>query len=111
MKPANFAPTYACLYPQLAEICRDHGYALAVHGSMARDFDLVCIPWIAEPKTPAEVVKAITDAFAIKEVGERETREHGRLCVTLAVKFGSCFIDLSFMPIILPPDRANLSKP
>ena len=28
MKPANYAPVYACIYPQLAELTRRHGYAL-----------------------------------------------------------------------------------
>ena len=46
MKPANRAAVYAAaLYPDLAEIAREHGYALAVHGSLARDFDLIAVPW------------------------------------------------------------------
>lgn len=98
MKPSNFAPVYACLYPQLTEIARKHGYALATHGSMARDFDLVCIPWIESPSNPQSVVDEMTSTFGIREVGKPETREHGRLIYTLSVKFGECFIDLSFMP-------------
>jgi hypothetical protein len=54
MKLSNYAPIYAAaLYPELSEIARSHGYALAVHGSLARDFDLICVPWavqISEPK-------------------------------------------------------------
>lgn len=38
MKPPNYAPVYAAaLYPDLAELFRSHGYALACHGSLARD--------------------------------------------------------------------------
>lgn len=99
MKPANFAPVYACLYPQLAELTRSHGYALAAHGSMARDFDLVCIPWIEYPSSPGVVVEAITSHFAIRQIGEPEFKLHGRLVYTIALKFGECFLDLSFMPI------------
>lgn len=43
MKPANLAPVYCALYPALAEIARKHGYAMAIHGTMARDFDLMGI--------------------------------------------------------------------
>lgn len=100
MKPANFAPVYACLYPQLAEIARSHGYCLATHGSMARDFDLVCIPWVEYPSEPQAVVDSITSTFAIREVGEPEFKLHNRLVYTIAVKFGECFIDLSFMPAV-----------
>lgn len=98
MKSANFAPTYACLYPQLAEIARKHGYCLAVHGSMARDFDLICVPWVEVPSKPQEVVDEMVDTFAIRQLKETEIKEHGRLVYTLPVEFGECFIDLSFMP-------------
>lgn len=98
MKPANFAPVYACLYPELAEITRKHGYALAAHGSMARDFDLICIPWIDHPADPEVVVKEITTTFAIKEVGGPPSRRcHGRLVYSLSLSFGECFLDFSFM--------------
>ncbi len=60
MKDANFGPLYAaCLYPEMAEIARKHGYALAVHGSLARDFDLIAIPWTENPSTSQQVVSAI----------------------------------------------------
>ena len=98
MKPANFAPIYACMYPQLAEIARSHGYALAVHGSMGRDFDLVCIPWTEKPSKPVDVVNEMVNTLAIKTVGEPDIAAHFRIRYTLAVKFGECFIDLSFTP-------------
>lgn len=99
MKPANFAPVYACLYPQIAELTRSHGYALAAHGSMGRDFDLVCIPWIEQPSEPQAVVDAITSKFAIRQIGEPEFKLHSRLVYTVSLSFGECFLDLSFMPI------------
>lgn len=99
MKAANYAPVYAGLYPELAEIARSHGYAMAVHGSMARDADLICIPWTQAAADPQAVVDAITSEFAIK--GDRKDprqREHGRLVYTLTVAGPGCFIDLSFTP-------------
>lgn len=98
MKDANYAPIYCALYPQLAEVARRHGYAMAVHGSLARDFDLICIPWIEHPSDPAAVVKQITEKFAIKTVGEPDTTHHGRERWTVSIAFGECFIDLSFTP-------------
>lgn len=98
MKPANYAPMYCALYPQLAEIARSHGYALAVHGTLARDMDLTCIPWTESPADPADVVKTITSTFALKTVGEPDTTHHGRERWTISIGFGECFIDLSFMP-------------
>lgn len=98
MKDANLAPIYCGMYPRLAEIARKHGYALAVHGSLARDFDLICIPWIENPSEPKDVVEDITKEFAIKASGEPDTTYHGRERWTIVISFGECFIDLSFMP-------------
>ena len=100
MKAANFGPVYACIYPSLAEVTRAHGYALAAHGSMARDFDLVCIPWAEQVSQPADVVKAITTAFAIHQVGEPGQKNHGRVAYTITLGFGECSLDLSFMPSV-----------
>jgi len=99
MKAANFAPTYVCLYPQLAEITRKHGYALAAHGTMARDFDCVCIPWVENPSEPQAVVDEIIEHFAMRQIDKPVMHLHNRLVYTIVVKFGECFLDLSFMPI------------
>ena len=98
MIPANRAPIYAaCVYPDLAELCRKHGYALAIHGSLARDFDLVAIPWVKTVSDPDLVVKEITETFATKEIGTPQTKEHGRITYILSW-MGEAFMDFSFMP-------------
>jgi hypothetical protein len=99
MKPANNAPIYIGAYKDLAEIARKHGYAMAVHGSVARDLDLICIPWTETADEPQAVVDEITSKFAFKETDKPpRTREHGRIVYTLLVSFGDCFMDLSFTP-------------
>lgn len=103
MKPANRAAVYAAaLYPDLAMIAREHGYALAVHGSLARDFDLIAVPWREKDKVsePKVVVKAMKSRFAIKEIGEPDVTHHGRMRFTLSVGFSDSFVDLSFMPVL-----------
>lgn len=98
--PPSYGPVYAAaLYPQLARIARAHGYALAVHGSLARDFDLIAVPWVPEPSSHRAVIDAILATFAIKEHPRPPTlKEHGRVAYTLVVGFGECAVDLSFMP-------------
>jgi len=98
MKPASHAPTYVAMYPMLAAIARSHGYALAVHGSVSRDFDVVCIPWAVEVSRPQTVVDQIVNTSLLRVVGEPETKLHGRLVYTISIGFGECFVDLSFMP-------------
>ncbi|TKI06423.1 hypothetical protein [Martelella alba] len=100
MKPANFAPVYCSLYPELAEIARKHGYAMAIHGTMARDFDLICIPWVKIPSSPMAVVEEITKTYATTDLTNPEIKEHGRLCYSICFGFGTFFADVSFMPTI-----------
>ena len=96
----GFAPLYCGMYPELAKEVRKHGYALAIHGSLQRDFDLIGIPWIEKPSSPKMVVKALTDRFAIEaERNDPVVKYHGREVYTLRVSYGECFVDLSFMPI------------
>lgn len=98
-KPAaNNAPTYMCLYPGLAEVARESGYALAVHGSLARDMDLIAVPWVERPATPDELVSALESKFSIKRIGSITQSLHGRMIQTIGIKFGECFIDLSILP-------------
>ena len=56
MKPATRAPFYASMYHGLCETARKHGYALAIHGTVTADLDLIAVPWTKDA-APAEVVR------------------------------------------------------
>ena len=99
-KPTN-APLYANLFASMVPIAREHGYALAVHGSVKRDLDLIAVPWVEAPSAPEALVQAFTTAFYFDHVDEPEQKLHGRLCWTLAFP-GECFVDLSVMPAKAP---------
>jgi len=45
MKSATHAPFFACLYSALCDTARAHGYALAIHGTVTSDLDLIAVPW------------------------------------------------------------------
>ena len=95
----NYAPVYAAaLYPKLAKIFQRHGYALAVHGSLARDFDLIAIPWAEKVSTPGEIIREIEDGYVFRQIGEPTAKNHGRVAYTISIGFGECALDLSFFP-------------
>lgn len=107
--PPNHAAPYCAMYPELARIAREHGYALAIHGSMGRDFDLVAVPWLAAPSPPIDVVDAFCQRYAIRIVPrdpehpndrprDPTIREHGREVWQISLAWGDCYIDLSFTP-------------
>lgn len=95
----NYAPVYtAAMYPELAKICQEHGFALAVHGSVARDFDIIAIPWAKEVSSPNTLLAAICKKYAVDFIGHPTVKEHGRVAYTLSVGFGECSLDFSFFP-------------
>ena len=64
MKPTHAKPQlYAYYFLQLKELAKDFGYNLVVHGSMARDLDLIAIPWVNDPKDELEMVKALAECL------------------------------------------------
>lgn len=102
MKPAGYGPFYAAgLYPKLAEIFRTHGYALAVHGSVNNDFDLIAVPWVDEAGNPDDVIKEIMSKFAFERFTDDckpSPKPHGRCAWKLFLSFGDCSLDISFTP-------------
>ena len=50
---------YQRLIEPLRTVARLHGYALAVHGSLRRDIDLIAVPWVAPASEPIDLAEAI----------------------------------------------------
>lgn len=118
MKLPTIAPVFACLYPGLCCVARHHGYALAVHGSLVTDLDLIAVPWVAEAGDPLVLRDALlrhvgacgydgllresdphlTEAQIQQIVGtEMEVKPHGRMAWNLYLDHG-VKIDLSILP-------------
>ncbi|HTJ52614.1 MAG TPA: hypothetical protein VL443_24330 [Cyclobacteriaceae bacterium] len=61
MKPTHVKPQlYTYYFLALKDIAKDFGYNLVVHGSMARDLDLIAIPWINDPKPELDLINALS---------------------------------------------------
>jgi hypothetical protein len=104
MKQATFSPAYVAVYPMLSELARSHGYALAIHGSVVHDFDLVACPWTEEASDPLSLYDAIVKWLDSRQcilegskLKEPEQKSHGRLAWSIPTGNGSV-IDLSIMP-------------
>lgn len=91
---------YAALYPKLREVAKTCGYALALHGSLVKDLDLVAVPWIEEAKPPDELLKTLTEAANgfIPPQSQVIVRPHGRRAAVIYLGSTGGYIDLSIMP-------------
>lgn len=108
MKKPTFAPAYVGLYPVLSEIANDHGYALAIHGSLQRDFDLVAVPWADEVTEAEFLIRSIAKYLHRMFQSEVEIdklfatpyhsmKPHGRRSWCIPIDSGA-YLDISVMP-------------
>jgi hypothetical protein len=107
MKPPTFAPIYVGLYPLLAEKARELGYALAIHGTVARDFDLIAVAWIDDAAEPVALRDALMDCMAVSlgdsvdgrgvRLDDGEAKPHGRIAWSIPLGAGAV-LDLSVVP-------------
>jgi dissimilatory sulfite reductase (desulfoviridin) alpha/beta subunit len=84
---------------------RQHGYAIAVHGSLTRDIDFVAIPWVEWAKPPeqlAKAIEAVTGGLILPPDHTKEpiAKPHGRLAWSIHGVMGT-YIDLSVMPPVV----------
>jgi hypothetical protein len=87
----------------LRSCARNHGYALAIHGSLLRDIDLIAAPWTPRAQPPQTLKKAMGKLLVALNGGKGvqvqrrgHRKPHGRLAYVF--HFGETYIDLSIMP-------------
>ena len=85
----------------LREVARRHGYALAVHGSLSYDIDLIACPWRDGATDQMTLATAIHDAVSaivgFAKTEGPEQKPFGRLAWSILMG-GGPYVDLSVMP-------------
>ncbi len=97
------APWYAMAYTKLDRIAWRHGYALALHGSMARDLDLIAVPWTDDADSPDKLMEAVRRFIVAKANVKYKTpspiqKPHGRMAYSMPIGFEGHYLDISIMP-------------
>lgn len=99
---------YLAFLPGLVQLCRAEGYNLLVHGSLARDFDLVAIAWTHSAIPIPDLVQKIVEHTGGKLQDDldcdpfdftrrsAEPKPHNRWAYTIHLGAGP-MIDLSVM--------------
>jgi hypothetical protein len=91
------------ILPAVREAAKFKGYAVAVHGSLKRDIDLIAVAWTDQANPPDELIAAIRGAIGgilgncHKHHGPT-AKPHGRLAYTLIHPGFIGEIDLSIIP-------------
>ena len=81
--------------PAIREAAREHGYAIGVHGSERRDFDLIAVPWVEHHSTPDDLARAVMEAACgFKMVAHNWAQKpNGRIAVSLPICWPDGFMD------------------
>lgn len=100
----------ASILPVIRTVARERGYAVAVHGSLKRDIDLIAVAWTDEASTHGDLVMAICSSLSGtgllgrchmlgKSSGDAFSKKpHGRVAYTLVHGGFIGEIDLSVIP-------------
>ena len=110
---AKVRACYDRIIGHVTAVARVNGYAIATHGSLRRDIDLVAIPWIENAVSPEALVEELQslinaieidhdpESFAMLKKDVAPTvKPHGRIAVSIYLPY--TYIDLSVMPRLVP---------
>jgi len=90
------------MLPAMRLAARGDGYALAVHGSLSRDIDIVAIPWVdsaREPDALADTLCGVIAGYLGRATKSNWTdMPHGRRATMIYHAGGMTYFDLSVMP-------------
>lgn len=104
------APWYVMAYTKLERIAWRHGYCLALHGSLARDLDIVAIPWTDDADSPERLLasfrKFIVSKARVKlSASTPIPKPHGRIAYAIPIGHDGHYLDISIMPRLKKSNR------
>jgi len=95
--------------PAIREAARSCGYAIGLHGSLRRDFDLIAVPWVEDHADADTLARAVhLAACGLSTVYSWTQKPAGRIATSMAICWtddsmgfdtdGLGHLDLSIMP-------------
>lgn len=92
---------YAVLWNDFRQKALDIGWALALHGSMSSDMDIMAMPWTENAKPLSELISSISDCIGgtiwkDSHYKPYYDKPHNRIVYTFSIS-GDFYIDLSVM--------------
>ena len=96
---------YSGVLPKITRAARKCGYAIAVHGSMRRDLDLIAVPWVekySDKDTLAKKIQLAACGFKMARY-DWEQKPNGRVATAFPICWASWnepsvgHVDLSIM--------------
>lgn len=95
------ASFYAAMWDDIRECAMDCGWAVALHGSLASDMDIMAMPWVEDAVSFEDLVFRISKLFRDNDLISEYTitrgeKPHNRVVATLPI-WTDFYLDISTM--------------
>ena len=92
---------YAAMWDDIRQRAMDCGWAVALHGSLAADMDIMAMPWVYEACSFENLVKEVVKLFNGNNIAENYRisygkKSHGRIVATIPI-WADFYLDISSM--------------
>ncbi len=90
---------YACMYEDIRQCAMDCGWAVALHGSLSSDMDIMAMPWVKNAVTFKEMVNRISKLFKDNDTSSQyvityNEKPHNRVVATIPI-WSDFYLDIS----------------
>jgi hypothetical protein len=99
------AAFYACMWNDFRQAAMDCGWALALHGSLNSDMDIMAMPWTVNAKSSEYMIEhLIKECFFDNEITKqchsvtRNKKPNNRVVYTIPI-FGDFYLDINIIEL------------
>ena len=90
---------YASMYEDIRRCALDYGWAVALHGSLVSDMDIMAMPWTETATSFERLIQKIVKLFDGNSLSELYSisyneKPHGRVVATIPI-WGDFYLDIS----------------
>lgn len=97
------AALYAILWEDIRNAAMDCGWAVALHGSLSSDMDIMAMKWVEDCTDADTMIDTIIERCfgdsVVSKYGKRcvqNEKPHGRVCYSIPI-YGDVYLDISLM--------------
>lgn len=90
---------YACMWEDIRKCAMDNGWAVALHGSLSSDMDIMAMPWTENACLFNEFIQQVVDLFKDNDMSSQycisyNSKPHKRIVATIPI-YADFYLDIS----------------
>lgn len=90
---------YACMWEDIRHCAMDCGWAVALHGSLSSDMDIMAMPWVEDAVPFEKLINRVSKLFKDNDMSSLyvityNEKAHNRVVATIPI-FADFYLDIS----------------